>query len=207
MDKQGTEESRSSSKPAVSYSTREVARTIATAFKTEKPAVYNYYDDNRQSRLAVAQCRDRPQQGLTSYATLGLSDFPLFKGREEYQARLELVGACSSSCESFGNIVATAGFCVINSKWFCAPGTIFPNLVSMYCLSSTMRHCMFVSPFIWEEELRTLYLPDKTIAWLLLVPISEAEYQFAESKGSRQLELALEMKQIDMFDIERPSIF
>ena len=40
-----------------------------------------------------------------------------------------------------------------------------------------------------------------------MVSISEAEYRFAEEKGPDALEAALELKRIDFFNIERPSIF
>ena len=37
-------------------------------------------------------------------------------------------------------ILSTAAFCIINSKWFCYPGAIFPDIVSMYLKSSKIKH-------------------------------------------------------------------
>ena len=94
----------------------------------------------------------------------------------------------------------------MNSKWSCSPGTIFPDVVDMYGCSTTLKHLMFVSPFLWDEKLETLELPSKTVDWLLAVPISEMEYQFAQAEGSGRLEDLFEEYQIDIFDINRPSV-
>ncbi len=40
-----------------------------------------------------------------------------------------------------------------------------------------------------------------------MVPIAGAEYRFAERKGPDALEAALKLKQVDIFNIQRPSIF
>jgi len=76
----------------------------------------------------------------------------------------------------------------------------------MYELSKTMKHALFVPPFLWEEALETLELPERTVAWLLAVPISEAEYQFAEREGSEKLEDLFVKHQIDIFNLERESV-
>lgn len=192
---------------SVSESNRTIAKVLASAFATERPAVHAYWDDDHVSKMAIVECKDSPQPGVSSYATIGVSDCPLYKDKSEYPVRVELVGACASNCEHFANMLATAGFCIINTKWFCAPGVIYPGVVSMYNASATMKPAMFVPPFLWSDSLSALKLQDKTVAFLMMIPISEEEYQFAEAKGSGALESAFELKQIDVFDIHRESIF
>jgi len=143
---------------------------------------------------------------VNSYATIGLSDSPIIKGGAPINVRTEFVAACAAQTEDFQRFLATAAFCVINSQWFVAPGTVFPHVFGMYGASPTMKHCLFVPPFLWDGRLQTLTLESKTVAWLLAVPISEQELRLAEVEGVPRLEKVLEGKQIDMFDIKRPSV-
>jgi hypothetical protein len=155
------------------------------------------------------------QPGVTAFSTLGLSDHPLYKDGEEYPARLEIVGACISkyaaACtkrrQGFDNAISTAAFCIIDSQWFCNPGAIFPDAVAMYKLSKTMRHLFFVPPFLWEDDLKTVDLGKKKVSFLLATPISEAEYVFAQQNGSDALEEEFECENIDIFDLNRKSVF
>ncbi len=184
---------------------RTIAKAAASAFGG-RPKVVRHWDEHEKSSVDILICADRPQKGVTAYSTIGLSESPLLKEGEDIGVRVELVGACASSCGEFANILSTAAFCIVNSGWFCSPGTIFPDVVGMYECSSTMRHLLFVPPFLWEGELETLHLEARTVAWLLAVPISEAEYRFAEAEGADELERAFERAQIDIFNINRPSV-
>ena len=111
----------------------------------------------------------------------------------------------ASTVKDFANVMATAAFCIINTDWSIHPGAIFPNVLGMYKCSDTMKHLMFVPPFLWED-LETLSLDSKTVAWLLAVPISDEEYQYAMDNGTDALEKLFEEEQIDLFNIDRESV-
>jgi hypothetical protein len=189
----------------VSESNRLIARTAAEAFGG-RPEVVRYHDDAKRTHVDVLRCEDRPQRGVSSYSTIGLSDWPLYRGDEEYPARVELVGACSAGFDHFANVLASAAFAVANEGWFCAPGIIFPGLFAGERPTSPLKHLLFVPPFLWEQSLRTLDLLEKKVAWLLAVPISDAEMMFAEKEGPRRLEDVFEKEQIDIYDPDRPSV-
>lgn len=190
-----------------------LARTVARVFGGS-PRVTRFWDDNHKSWVDILACSDH-RPGVTAFSTLGLSDHPLYKDGAEYPARLEIVGACVSkfaaACtrrhQGFDNAISTAAFCIINSRWFCYPGAIFPDVVAMYKLSKTMKHLLFVPPFLWEDDLKTLDLGKKKVSFLLAAPISEAEYVFAQQKGSDLLEEVFERTNIDIFDLNRKSVF
>jgi hypothetical protein len=181
-----------------------IAKAIAEAFGG-RPSVTRYWDDAHAHHVDVATLHDHPHPAVSSYATIGLSDWPLPRRPPDDSLRVELLGACRTKHEVFGNILASAAFCVINSQWACSPGAIFTNVVSAYHQSS-MAHLLFVPPFLWEEQFETLRLSTKTVAWLLVVPISDAERSFAESQGSEALEGLFEQRSIDIYDLDRPSI-
>lgn len=183
-----------------------IARTLVGAFGGT-PHVVKFWDDSKKNAVDILISLDSPQVGFTSYGTVSLSDAPLYQDGIEYSARLEILGICDSASINFPNILATAAFCIISSKWFCFPGAIFPDILSMYDASSTMRHLLFVPPFLWEEKIKTLSLKAKTVTWLLAVPISDAECNFANLNGVAALENKFSEVQIDIFDLNRTSIF
>jgi antitoxin YqcF len=189
----------------VSDENRQIAKYLRAAFGGA-PKVARYWDEANRSCVDVLTSEGQPQPGVSSFATIGLSDVPLMRDGREYPARVELVGACASATPGYGNMLATAAFCVINSQWFCGPGEVFPDVVSMYGASHTMKHLFFVPPFLWEDRLQTLTLPSKTVAWLLAVPISEAERLLAVEHGADRLEERFEAEQIDLYDLDRPSV-
>jgi hypothetical protein len=79
----------------------------------------------------------------------------------------------------------------------------------MYKASKTLRHVLFVPPSSWDGSTKlnkTIKLGEKKLTWLLVVPISEKEYRFVEKEGSDKLENLFEEKQIDIFDLNRPSV-
>jgi hypothetical protein len=189
----------------VSVANKVIAKTVSDIFGGS-PRIIRYWDDARRNCVDLLSCIDCPQVGVTSFSTIGLSDHPLYKNGNEYPVRTELVGACGNSFTAFDRAISTAAFCVINSKWFASPGAIFPDILSMYKCSDTLQHLFFVPPFLWEHKLATLSLPKKQVAWLLVVPISENERKLASSEGSGELEKLFELKQIDIFNLNRPSV-
>lgn len=190
---------------AATAENRQLARIVADVFDA-KFVVNRYWDEAEKSHVEILACDGQPQTGLVSYSTLGLSDSPLFDDGQELDLRLELVGAGPADVEGFANVLATAAFCIINSKWFCCPGRIFPDIVAMHGISSTLEHVLFVPPFLWESNFETVDLETKKVAWLQVVPISESELRFASSEGSEKLEERFEKAKIDVFDLNRKSV-
>ncbi|WGV58805.1 suppressor of fused domain protein [Brevibacillus brevis] len=170
------------------------------------PAIHKYWDDEKIGNIDILSTTDRPCEGITSYSTIGLYMHSIGKIVDEKFLRVEIVGASATIHEEFPNILATCAFCIINSKMPIYPGKIFLDVVKMYYPDIEMKHVLFVPPFLWEDQLQTIDLQDKKVAWLLAVPISEIEYLFAEQHGSNKLEDLFEQKQIDIFDIERKSV-
>lgn len=188
----------------ISEENKQIARRLAAIFEG-KPIVNRYWDEAENSFVDLVTCADQPCEGVTSYGTVGLSDHPLIQNGTEFSARLELVGASANSTTVFPNILTTAAFYIINEKWFCCPGAVLQNAVAMYESSLDMQHLIFVSPFLWDD-LQTVQYENKTVAWLLAVPISENERQYAEEKGTDALEDLFEQHQIDIYDLSRLSL-
>ena len=182
-----------------------IARSLVSIFGG-KPSVNLWWDERETTSVAILKCADAPQRGVASYATVNLSDHPVMMDGKPYPARVEIVGACAAETGHFPNVISTCAFYIIKDKWFIAPGVIYPDIVTMYPMSKTLAHVMFVPPFLWDERLKTMTFESKTVAFLMAVPISEMERRYAEEHGAEALETLFEDKQIDVFDIDRPSV-
>ena len=169
-----------------------------------KPNVSKYWDDENVSSVDLLTAV-RPDEDIISYSTIGLSDHSIDYNVDGTPLRVEIVGACAAKFDQYSNLLATCAFYIINSKFSIFHGKIFQDMIEMYFPASQMKHVLFVSPFLWED-LKTLVFPDKKVAWLMAVPISENEYLFAQEKGTEMLEELFEQKEIQIFDIERKSI-
>ncbi|MCZ8533348.1 suppressor of fused domain protein [Psychrobacillus psychrodurans] len=181
-----------------------IARTALEAFGG-KPNVSKYWDENNVSNVDILSTKDRPYEGVTSYSTIGLSDYSIGYSVDEKPLRVEIVGASATMFELYPNVLSTCAFNIINTKLPITQGEIFKGVVRMYYPDSEMEHVLFTSPFLWEK-LVSLDFIDKKVTWLLAVPISTKELLFAEREGTEALEDLFEEKDIDIFDISRNSV-
>lgn len=193
----------------VSAENKKIAKSLAELFGGDL-RVTRYRDDNQESAVDLLFVEDSICPEVTSIATVSLSDSPLMFNGEEFHVRTEILGACYRRYqEDFAHVLACAAFCIINSKWFPAPGVIFPDAVGEYFgRGQGAEHLLFATPCLWGEGLpKTMELETKTVAWLTGVPITEREYRFAEEHGSEALESVLEEKDVDVCDLQRPCVF
>ena len=191
--------------PDVSESNKIVARKLVEVFG-RWPKITTYLDVDDQNKVDIAAAVDSPQEGLTSYSTVTLSDWPVYVAGCEHETRIEIIGAAPNRAELFQNVISTAAFCVIKQQWACYPGVIFPDVLAMYHLSTTMKHVMFTEPFLWDSLEASLQLPDRLVSWLMVVPIADSEYEFAKTRGWEALGELLEDGDIDIWDLERKPV-
>ena len=118
--------------------------------------------------------------------------------------RIEILGACNNEQIEFPNILSTAAFEIID-RAECNYGLILPRLIELYYPNINMKHICLISPFLWDE-LKTIELPDIKVAWLLMVPISDEEMNYALKYGVDELESLFEEANIDIFDLNRLSV-
>jgi hypothetical protein len=190
---------------SVSAENKAIARHAHTAFGGSL-RVHACRHDTIDLTVDILHCADRPCAGVTSYSTIGLSDYPMFKDGDEFPTRLEIAGACATDKELFFSILGSAAFCIMRTGKLCYPGAVFPNYVRLYYPSAPVPHLYFTAPFLWEDDLVTLDCGTKKVSWLLAIPISDAEYGFLKEHGDDALEDLFEVRQIDIFNLSRSSV-
>jgi hypothetical protein len=168
--------------------------------------IVDYLNEDESTSIPILSCPESPYKGLTTYATIGLSDYPMYHDNKEFDLRVEIVGVGDSSIDWFPNILSTSAFYVIQKGWLYSPGAVVENLVSMYEANTELKHIYFTSPFLWSEQLKTLQLETKKVAWLLSILITDSEYQYLKQHGSDKFEELLEERDADVFNIARNSV-
>lgn len=83
---------------------------------------------------------------------------------------------------------------------------VHPNVLDLYAPDVVLKHLLLVPPFLWEPEPEPRDFGDVTVAWLMAVPISDGEIEYARVRGSDALQAELERHQIDVVDIDRAPV-
>ena len=188
---------------------RAIFQTILDVFGDagERCTTQAYWDEPREHWIDIVTCPNSPVEGVRSHATIALSDFSIGKKVGNIPLGVEIVGACYDRYPDFAGILSSCAFNIIIEEAACFPGAVYTGMIEPYYPESLMKHILFVPSFGWRKEFQTLDFPTKKAAWLMAVPISEEEFQFAREKGVEALETLFEEKRIDVYDLERPSIF
>ena len=185
----------------ISDDNKQIAR-IAAALFGGTPKVTQYLDRDEKSEIAILSSADRPEDGLNSFSTVGLSDYPI-PGTLRPPLGVEITAI--SGLPDFAAVLSTAAFCVINSGWLAEPGRVFPDVVAAHVPGTTVPHLMFVNPYSWEDELRSRELTGKTVAWVQGIPVTDAEMEYVREQGAEALEDLFEQVQPDFLDLQRAS--
>jgi len=170
-----------------------------------KPEVFAYHNENESKKIAILSSRNRPQNGVITFATIGLFEVDFGLTSNSKNLRFELIGSCDKMIEMFPNMIATAAFNLMESK-NCSYGFVATNAISGYLIDTDMKHFYLMNPFLWEN-LKTISFDETFVTWLMCVPISDLELKFLEQNGSDALENEFEKNDIDVFNIYRKSIF
>lgn len=169
-----------------------------------KPNINRYWNQVEDKSIDVLKCMDVPEKGVQSCATIGVNNIDIGLQSGERELRVEILGVSDILCENFESIVASVSFDIMDSHK-CYPGYIIKDVISQYIPKSDMKHVLLTNPFLWKNT-ESLVKDNICVAWLMMVPISEAEYEFAKKRGIEELEKIFEEKGIDIYNIHRKTI-
>lgn len=188
---------------AVSNIDKIVAKEEARVFGGN-PTVAEYFDEAEKKKIAIFQSLNVPDEGLQTCATVGLHEVDIGMVSMGKKLRVEVAGAIDLRVEQYPNIMSTIAFNIMDAKR-CRPGFILCDVIPLYIPDTDMKHILLTNPSVWED-LKTMELEDRLIAWLMAVPISESEWEYARRNGTDALEDVLEENEADIWDIYRESV-
>ena len=170
------------------------------------PRALHFKEPTKGTTLRVDVFEQRPWEGVTTYATVGLSSFPMYQDGKEFPVRPELIATTYGTNDEVSFLLSETAFHVMKAGWMCSPGSVLRDVVKKVGISSTLEHVYFNSPFLWDGGLGSTQISGTTVAWLMLIPISNSEYLFYKQNGPDSLEKRFGAAEIDVFNLSRKSV-
>lgn len=183
-----------------------IAKTAREVFGG-KPNILTYADENNRSKIDILSCQDQPCQSVVSYSTIGLSDHSIGLEVEGIPLGVEIVGACGDEFEEFSNIISTCAFNIINSHFKCYPDAIYKCVVEMYYPMYSMKHILFIPPFGWNKEFETLEFLKKESSLVISCSYLGSRIQVCSAQSVDLLITFFEEKQINIYNLNRDTVF
>ncbi len=184
-----------------SADTKLVARHAISTFGGP-PNVWRFLCEKEDFSLDVGGCANRPEPGVVSYTTIGLSDRGVAT-RVDVPANLELAAVCTAAWPLFPNVLAAAAMLLVRQGKEVGPGDAVHGVVAEFYPRATVPHLYLTRPFLWGQRLQLLRGEAKCIAWLLALPINDMELAWLEKQGGGELEGLCRQRRIDMYDLGR----
>ena len=170
------------------------------------PKVVSFRDETNQYSVDMYIGENRPDIGLSTYSTIGLSEHTIdLFDRTGREIRVEFIGMCGSDFAEFPNIIASCAFNIIKDRYSCMPGMVNINAIDDYYDGLEMRHIYYTYPSYWEN-LQGVIIGGHIVNWLFTVPISDNELKYLEKNGMDKFEKLLEENNTEVYDIFRRSI-
>lgn len=168
------------------------------------PCVQRFWNEQNIKSIDILKCTDAPQMGVKTCATIGLNATNIGLVSDRKSLRVEILGVSDIKISVLENIVATTAFEIMDVKK-CFPGYMIKNIINQYISNTEMKHVLITNPFLWENA-NSISVDEQIIAWLLIVPISDNEFYYAEENGYDELENIFEKENIDVFNLYRKSV-
>lgn len=182
---------------------RRVARAAAEAFGgTASLALHE--DADQTGALGVVTAPDSPEPGMTSCATVGLMAHDMGLTAEGASLRVELLTAGRSDDDRLAEMLVSIALAQARCRVACGHGKVVPDLVPAAYSQHDLRHVLFTVPFLWDGP-ELVRLDDVLVAWLLVVPISDDERDYATRHGVDALEERFGEREVNVFDRTRRS--
>jgi hypothetical protein len=155
--------------------------------------------------VSVLAAVDQPEVGVTSWATVGMSAIGNRWRTDDGRAvRIELLAAARSEHVAMGAALAGCAFNVAAGDYVAAANVIFPDVIAVNDPTVGMKHAMLTAPFLWSVP-----TPDgqsgRVTRWLQVVPVDDAEFEFARRYGVDMLQGRLLKERIDVYNLNRAS--
>jgi antitoxin YqcF len=169
--------------------------------------VFANHHDHSSLTIDIAECKSSPERGVTSFSTIGLSDYTYHTKKLKTPLGIELAGACRDRfAKKLHCMLGSCAYYVMRSGRILFPGDALEGYVEMYH-KSKMKHLYFTAPYLWEKTLSSFKLPDKRVLWLSAIPIADSELAYLQEHGDGKFEKALEKAGADVFDLNRKPAF
>jgi hypothetical protein len=185
---------------------KKIAKFIAGAMGFE-PHVIEYKDKNETHAIHILNLIDPIDRDVKIYCSIGLSNYDNIVEMKNGNKNIpiELLMTANAKYDNVPNILSTCCFYIIKDNYNCQPGTVYKHMVEMYYKNNTMKHILFIEPYLWEDKISDYKIDNKVIHFLMGIPISDKELEYKLKNGTDNLlEKIIEVE--DIYNYNRKSI-
>lgn len=177
---------------------------------------FSYHQDNGKKNTSkfgdidILFAKSSPSKGYLTASTLGMVNRTTgYKDKNsQKEIRAELIMSSYGGDDLIGKILSTAGIGICDNGMQYGYGTVLKGILEGYLPNSDMKHLFLIlPPPIWAQKFSVLDEDDSKIVFLYALPISEAERAYLAENGIDNLQNHFVEKNIDMFDLNRKSVF
>ena len=169
--------------------------------------VERVFDESKENFVDILFSKDSPESGVVSYSTIGVSDVE-FKGDEgePFPVGLEITSSFGEYDKAILDILADIYFYAMDhDEWICSPGSILRDVVAKWIPGEDMQHAYFTAPFYLDELGKVYEFPGKQVTWVMMIPISQKEYEYFLEHGDEKFEEFLQEKDVSFLELHRAS--
>ncbi len=166
------------------------------------PKILAYSHDHSELTVDLLSCTDA-KADTVSYSTIRLPDHTLRLNNKKSALGVELAAVSMQADLAFPSIVVGCAFQIMKSGSLPTPGDCIENVLSEFIPDAELKHVYLTAPFPWEDALNSLQVGGKSIAWLMLVPITDGELVYKKRNGSDALDELFESRGVAYQDTAR----
>jgi len=122
----------------------------------------------------------------------------------ERKLRVELISAVSSGYEDLmSSVLVSMVERMEDPKCEYKPESVISNIIHLD--GSEIKHVYLCDPFLWENGLPSIDVDGCTVAFLHVLPVSDAEVRYLSEFGPHEFENTLEARNVAYYDLGRIS--
>ncbi len=157
--------------------------------------------------IHALEFQNTPFSDVTTYLTLGVSKFDLYRPDIEKKYKQEYLFAADKSFDrsEIASILLTFSESIIEKGIALLRGEVIGE---KQLISNVRANSLYVSiPVFWDDEFDTFdgSTPPTIFAWLM--PIMSEEFHFVKANGWNAFEDKLEASEVDFWDLNRKPVF
>lgn len=157
-------------------------------------------------RMGIVMSENSPHAGVNSYSTIGLSVIPIGYLSCSVYLGAEIITTAGAGFDKFVDVLAACVDDILQFRFRLFPGAVYKDAFKDTYPDVKVKHLIFDTPQGWEEDLLTLDLGSRQAAWIMAVPVTDAELRLYSGSESGELQELFLERNTDLTDLNRPSV-
>jgi hypothetical protein len=147
-----------------------------------------------------------PRTGVNSFSTIGLSVMPIGYLSGSVYLGSELVGMAEAGFDRYIDVLSACVDDILHLKARLFPGAVYKDAFKNVFPDITVKHLIFDTPRGWDKDLLTIDLGKRQAAWIMAIPVTDAELRLYSDSDSGELQERFDEQNINLSDLNRESV-